>query len=358
MISGEYGIEVDRVGEAQWTEASGLFSDANLYQTWAYAATRWGDRRTSRLVVTRGRRTVALAQVAVAQPLGMRMGIAQLRWGPIWERRDGPLDSGVASAVVDALHEEYVRRRKLYLRVLPSGASSIEGAAMLQAALARRFTARPFDRGESFRTIVVDLRPDLASIRRGLDQKWRNQLNRAERNRLVVAASDAPAAFETFERLHQQMVARKGLSAHDVGTFRRLQSLLPQGQKMRVFVCEEHEQPVAGVVVAAVGHMGVYVLGATNDLGMKCKGAYLLQWRAIEYLKGQGLMHYDLGGINPQSNPGVYHFKKGFGGREAEYVPPYVSCGGAVSGLAARTLRLVGQFGARAGAPKLAPSNG
>jgi FemAB family len=357
MSSGNYGIEVDGVGQTEWTDALGTFGDANLYQAWAYAAARWGNQRTSRLVVTRGRRVAALAQVAVVQPLGMRVGLAQLRWGPVWEPRGEPLDAEVASVIVDALHEEYVRRRRLHLRVLPSGASSREGAAALQAALVRRFSAQAFDRGESFRTIVVDLRPDIGTIRRGLEQKWRNQLNRAERNGLVVDSSDAPDAFSRFEQLYEQMVARKRLAAQDVGTFRRVQTLLPQGQKMQVFICKENDQPVAGVVVSTVGHTGVYVLGATNDLGMKCKAAYLLQWHAIEYLKGQGFLHYDLGGINPQTNPGVYHFKRGFGGEQMDYISPYVSCGSVASRFAAHSLHFVRQFGTRPGAPRPASSN-
>jgi FemAB family len=358
MTSCKYGIDVDRVTEAQWTETLSSFRDANLYQTWAYAAVRWGSQRTSRLTVTRHGQVVALAQVVVAQPLGIRMGVAQLRWGPVWEPRRAPFEPKVASLIVDALHEEYVHRRKLHLRVLPSGASSTDGAAVIQAALARRFSMRAFDHGESFRTVLVNLEPELDAIRRGLDQKWRNQLNRAERNGLIVKSGDTAEIFLKFSMLYEQMVARKGLAAQDIDTFRRVQALLPNGQKMKIFMCEEGNQPVAGVVVTAVGDTGVYVLGATNELGMKCKGAYLLQWCVIEYLRQQGLHRYDLGGINPQSNPGVYHFKKGLGGQEADYIPPYESCSSTLSKLAARSLRFVRSLGTRPGAAQRDPANG
>jgi lipid II:glycine glycyltransferase (peptidoglycan interpeptide bridge formation enzyme) len=49
---------------------------------------------------------------------------------------------------------------------------------------------------------------------------------------------------------------------------------------------------------------------------MKAKGSYLLQWRMMQWLRQRGCRWYDLGGINPQRNPGVYHFKSGFGGQE------------------------------------------
>ena len=50
---------------------------------------------------------------------------------------------------------------------------------------------------------------------------------------------------------------------------------------------------------------------------MKAKGSYLLQWRMMQWLRERGCRWYDLGGVNPTRNPGVYHFKSGFGGAEA-----------------------------------------
>jgi lipid II:glycine glycyltransferase (peptidoglycan interpeptide bridge formation enzyme) len=35
----------------------------------------------------------------------------------------------------------------------------------------------------------------------------------------------------------------------------------------------------------SIGDTGVYLFGATNDEGMKNKGSYLLQWKAIQWMK-------------------------------------------------------------------------
>jgi len=59
---------------------------------------------------------------------------------------------------------------------------------------------------------------------------------------------------------------------------------------------------------------------------MKTKGSYLLQWRAIQWLKGKGCRWYDLGGINPETNPGVYHFKAGLSGIDVHHIGIYESC--------------------------------
>ena len=351
MTDGHCRIDVDGWSEAQWSRALDEFDDATLNQTWAYGAVHWGPRRTSRVAVERDGRVIAMAQVALAQPLSpLRVGVAQLRWGPIWRRRGEPADADAASRIVDALYDEYVVRRGLHLRVLPGGSHDDEANAVLAQALARRFEPATFDPGESFRTIVVDLRPELRQIRAGLDQKWRNQLNRAEKNGLSVDVSDTAEAFDTFAPLYAQLVDRKQLAAQDMGAFRRMQSRLEGRQRMKVMICRQGDQPVAGLVAAAIGSTGVYLLGATNEVGMKCKGAYLLQWRMIEALKQEGMPFYDLAGVNPQLNPGVYHFKKGFGGREASYQAPFVACSSATSGLLARALRLSRRLRTRPGA--------
>ena len=111
---------------------------------------------------------------------------------------------------------------------------------------------------------------------------------------------------------------------------------------MRVFVCELEGEPVAGLVGSAMGSMGIYLHGATNDVGMKAKGAYLLQWRMVQWLKERGATHYNLGGINPEKNPGVYHFKAGLSGEDVTYVPPYVACDRLMSQVFAFATRLAG----------------
>ncbi len=75
-----------------------------------------------------------------------------------------------------------------------------------------------------------------------------------------------------------------------------------------------------------MGNRAIYLLGATNEQGMKVKCAYLMQWRMIQWLKETEVVYYDLGGINPEKNPGVYHFKEGLGGQDVLYLNPLVAC--------------------------------
>jgi hypothetical protein len=64
---------------------------------------------------------------------------------------------------------------------------------------------------------------------------------------------------------------------------------------------------------------------------LKSKGAYLLQWNMIQRLKGSGVRWYDLGGIDPEGNPGVYAFKRGFSGMDICQMNPLVASDSAMS---------------------------
>ena len=93
---------------------------------------------------------------------------------------------------------------------------------------------------------------------------------------------------------------------------------------------------MAGHVASLLGDTSVYLLGATLEAGLKAKASYLLQWNAILEAKKRGLSWYDLGGIDPEGNPGVYHFKKGLGGLEVCAAGPFEMAPGASTALVLR----------------------
>jgi lipid II:glycine glycyltransferase (peptidoglycan interpeptide bridge formation enzyme) len=122
----------------------------------------------------------------------------------------------------------------------------------------------------------------------------------------------------------------------DEDEFMRIQEELPESHRMRILLCQENGVTVAGMVATAMGDSAIYLLGATSDQGLNAKGAYLLQWNMIQWLKENGTRWYDLGGIDPEANPGVYHFKKGFSGSDVIQMNPLVASNSAVSSAIAK----------------------
>jgi lipid II:glycine glycyltransferase (peptidoglycan interpeptide bridge formation enzyme) len=322
---------VDRATPSEWSEMLDHFDDANLYQTRSYGQVRWGAENLSHLVLKRDGEVLGMAQLRIARPTRFKFGMAYLRWGPMCARRGKPLDPEVANRMAEALDEEYVGKRKLFLRVLPNAFEGSPRATVLQSALSR-FTPEPAVADNTYRTFVLDLAPSLENLRSGLDKKWRNQLTRAEKNSLEVISGSGSDHYLTFCRMYAEMRSRKSFDTTvDADEFGRIQEDLPESQRMRILLCKANEVPVAGLVASAIGDSAIYVLGATSDEGLNSKGAYLLQWTLIRWLKENGVRWYDLGGIDPQGNPGVYHFKKGLSGRDVCQLSPFVASKSVVS---------------------------
>ncbi|MGB8579192.1 MAG: peptidoglycan bridge formation glycyltransferase FemA/FemB family protein [Candidatus Sulfotelmatobacter sp.] len=324
-------VEVDRATSEEWSGMLDGFEDANIYQTWSYGAVRWGRKNLSHLVLKRDGDVVAVAQLRIVRPTKLNFGMAYLRWGPLCHRRGRGLDAEVIVAMAQALREEYVGKRRLLLRILPNAFMGTQRGALFQSAF-NGFTQEASTPANLYRTFVVDLTPSLDQLRKNLDKKWRNQLTRSEKNGLTVIADIGSAAYEIFCRMYAQMLKRKAFETTvDVEEFGRIQESLPEAQRMRILICEQNGVPVAGIVASAMGDSAIYLLGATSDDGLNSKGAYLLQWTMMQWLKENGFKSYDLGGIDPEGNPGVYSFKKGFSGADVSQLSPFVACDNVVS---------------------------
>jgi len=324
-------VEVDRATPAEWSAMLDLFDDANLYQTWSYGAVRWGGKNLSHVVLKRNDEVVGITQLRIVRPTSLKFGMAYLRWGPICRRRGTVLDSEVFARMADALHQEYVVKRRLLLQILPNAFVGSARAEVFQSAFAN-FALEPSTTANTYRTFVLDVAPSIEELRKNLDKKWRNQLSRSEKNGLNVVAGSGTDAYRIFSTMYRQMRDRKTFETTvDVEEFGRIQQDLPEGQRMRILICERNGEPVAGVVASAMGDSAIYLLGATSDDGLNAKGSYLLHWTWIQWLKETGVRWYDLGGIDPDGNPGVYHFKKGFSGVDVCQLTPFVACENAFS---------------------------
>jgi len=307
-----YRIEIDRVSPSDWDTLLGHFSDATIYQTHAYGSVRWGSHRLSHLVLFQSNHIVAAAQVAIRKLPLMRCGIAYIPWGPLWRIRNEEPDPDRLRQIVRALRKEYTGRRGLHLRIRPHEIEEPDSVARA-VFLEEGCTASP---SHPYRTLLVDLQPSPEEIRGNLNRTWRRHLKTAEQQDFEVDQGTDDSLYATFLELSQDMLQRKGFSPGvNYLEFREIQRLLPDRHKMRILICRDREGPLASVVSSAGGDLGIYLLGATSTRGMQTQASYLLHWNMALWVKEQGCRWYDLGGINPETNPGVHFFKSGLAGK-------------------------------------------
>lgn len=307
--------QLQRCPPEEWSDLLERFADATLYQTWAYGNVSWSARQLMHYVLRDVDQTQAIAQVRVMRfgPFG---GVAYVRWGPCVRRKGETWDREAFRRAICDLALEFVQRQRLVVRLVPNVLQEDPEAQEARQILATAgFTAG--GHLSTYRTLRVDLTLPLDQIRKRFDGKWRNQLNAAERQDLTVSIGSRPDCFMRFCLLYEEMMARKRFETTvDVKAFARMQEELDPRQKMYIALAEQDGRLHAGVVATGLGETGIYLLGATGQEGLKSKASYLLQWEILKQLKSAGCRFYDLGGINPESNPGVYHFKVGMGGVE------------------------------------------
>jgi len=306
------------LSRSEWCSESREFADYSLYQHWDYGAEQSTGigRSVVRVAVRSGSRIAAMAQCRIKRLPFMSEGVVEVDRGPMWRHKAGA-DAAAVAALLSELRYRLVQRQRLMLRIKPppenSGCPPRLSEVLVSAGLVRNAAVR------CYRTLYVDLRDDVEDIRKRFQQKWRNSLNAAVRNRPVIRCSSSSEAFSAFEQVYWEMWKRKRFpTGVRIARIRRIQERMPTQDKLLVSLAFAGGSCVAGHVAACLGDTCVYFLGATTEEGLRCKAAYALQWAVLKEAKLLGFTWYDLGGINPDANPGVTRFKRGMAGVEVE----------------------------------------
>jgi hypothetical protein len=340
-----YTAEFDTIDKHEWYKIINQFSDSNIYQTWSYDAVRCGEGNISHFVLRLAGKIVAAAQARIVSIPFLGLGAAYVRWGPLWQLREQNADPIAFRMAIRALRNEYVCRRGLILRIFPILYDNNSNLC-LETLQQEDYTPTPEE--SSQRTLILDIQPPIEELRKNFKQKWRNCLNRAERNQLELIEGTDDELFADFIGIYRELLQRKQFKEpNDINEFRLIQRELPTKFKMGIFLCRSNGLSSAGAICAAIGETGVYLFGATNDQGMKNKGSYLLQWKAIQWMKNNGCLYYNLNGINPIINPGSYHFKAGVSGKsgkDVHYLGRFDCYSGAISAALAHIADLVLPF--------------
>jgi lipid II:glycine glycyltransferase (peptidoglycan interpeptide bridge formation enzyme) len=315
-------FQLEPLDAAGWAAHAPAFLDWNYRQSWAFAratAARLGAE-CEHLAIRRGSDLTGLASVRTKR-IPLLGGIAFVSGGPL-VRQGGAVDLERFEAALEGLCAEYVLRRGLVLRVVaalgPPDWNEAAGKALARAG----FVSAPSR--HTYRTLRLDLSAPPAELRKRFAQKWRNGLNRSERHGLSVESSDGVELLEAFCGLFEGFRERKGFDV-DLGPefYLAAQRAHLPAERFTVTLARKDGRIVAGHVASHLGDTAVYLLGAANEVGRETQAAYLLQWHAILEAAQRGMRAYDLGGIDPEGNPGVFHFKRGLGGAEVQAAGPY-----------------------------------
>ncbi|MEM1329462.1 MAG: GNAT family N-acetyltransferase [Planctomycetota bacterium] len=314
-----------------WDNLARGFADHSYRQLSAYSNAcndRFGARSERVALYDDQGTAIAASEVRIKAVPGIGSGLAYASAGPLCRRAEATDEESLDAmrSMLVAMREAYAERRSLILRVqCPLGPEEWNSASQ---AVLRELGFGPSDYPRAYRTICIDTRPSLDGIRASFHKGWRKMLRRGETRGLEAEVGDGPELFAAATELHRALMDRKGFTVElDAGFYERVQERLVGDDRMTMIVVRSEGEIVGMNLVSALGDTLAGIVGASTATGAKLSGAYLLEWMAIELAHERGLRCYDMGGFDPDDNPGVADFKRRTGGADissagpAQFVP-------------------------------------
>lgn len=319
----DYYYKLNGLTEADWCDILVEFEDATFFQTWHY-----GEINSTILEHVRvffNDILVSACQVRIYKIPLIDIGIAYVSHGPIWRKKEQDLQVENLYFILSSLIREYSNQRGFILIInMEYFKSEPHSEEILKRVQELGFTVE----NKKVRHLLLPLYEEIDGIRRNLNQKWRNQLNAAEKKGLFLSTGRDKLMIDEFERIFVSMNNRKKLNyVNDFKSFKTVFLALSEKVRPLVILCSLDGQYVSGGIFSVLGERGIYLFGASNEIGMQSKGSYLIQWEIIKLLKESGHRYYNLSGVNEVSNPGTFHFKMGVAGKHGwidEFLPTFV----------------------------------
>lgn len=170
------------------------------------------------------------------------------------------------------------------------------------------------------KTIWIDLRLNIETLFGNLDKDSRNLVRKAEKEGVVVVESKD---LKNFYQLWADNAKKKGFF---LPFEKEMSSLWKAFPEKHLLIAKYHGRVAAAALLFGYEKVIYYSFAASSDQGRDVHAPYLLLWEVIKRGKSWDYERLDLEGVSDKkvgrtkSWAGFSHFKKGFGGKEVEFV--------------------------------------
>jgi len=169
---------------------------------------------------------------------------------------------------------------------------------------------------QAVQTIYINLEQDIDTLFSNLDKQWRYGVRRAKKEGVEILSEQSETKIAEFFNLCQKISESKSFELP--GSLPLVNFLLThsfnENVKFELITSNFEDQVISGAIIAKSGQNIHYFWGASDRNFPKLRGGEAVQWEVIESGSKQGFQRYDLEGIDPINNPGVFAFKKKMGG--------------------------------------------
>ena len=161
----------------------------------------------------------------------------------------------------------------------------------------------------------------------GMNQLWRRNIKKAEKEGVVVTRAGDDAALKAFHDLYLHTAERDHFTPRGLAYFKVMRdAMVSEGDKrFQMFLAHHEVDLVAATIYVQVGAHAWYSYGASSTEKRDVRGSNAIQWAMIRAALEDGASVYDLRGITPTLDPedshvGLIQFKVGTGGQAVQYV--------------------------------------
>ncbi len=306
-------MKIEEIEQRELYKIISKFEDISLIQLWEYnqAKVSLGQGRVIRHLFWKKNEIVGVAQGLIRTIPFCKRGLVWINRAPLWKKIGEKEDKVLLKKILEELKEYWVDKKGMYLRIAPSLLDSEEYQLILKKT---GFSlCNPSFKWTSARINLT--RPE-QDLRKGLKQKWRNCLNKAERFGLSFEFGNSSELISELIFDYKKRLQNKNFKASISPEFISiLQNLLPDEKKMWVFTGRHNSEKLGSILIVPYGDVCEYIVGAVNDIGKKYNAGQFLIWNAICEMKKIGYKWFDVGGANPERTPsGIFHFKEGING--------------------------------------------
>lgn len=305
----KWELLTDETASLIWDKNLARFADCSPFQSYAfgqyYRNLGW---QPCHWAATDEKGEMAAMCLGLLRPFPLGFGMLWCVGGPVGDVR--AWDESLRKTILDT-----TGLKRLYMRFRCDRERTVSDALFLN----HRGWSRSISPMTSSFSMELDLAGGEDTLNSRLSRSWRRNLRIGKQNNLVIKICADPDA-EEISRVYGEMEARKNLPQQF--SPEKLENLFRHAAGNLIFYrCEDE----SGNLICfrgclTIGNRACDYLAATTEKGREMRASYAVLWKIFRHCREQGIEYYDLGGIDPWKNPGVYTFKKQTGAREVEFL--------------------------------------
>lgn len=322
MEQGQKKTEIifeDAKDRKEWDDFVAGHPEANFLQSWDFYEFHQnrGNDIVRRVARQEGKIVAAYAGVVEAAKRGRHLAIAG---GPIldWNNRE------LVEATFADMRRAGEKEKCVFVRVRPQLELSDESLQLMKELGLKK---APMYLSVEYAG-VLNLEKDEEEIKRGMRQRLRRALRKAEKAGITVEKSQNPQDIHEFYQIQLQTAGRHDFVAFSEDFLTKQFAAFAPNDEVVLYTAKLGDEVLAQNFMIFYGNEASYHYGVSSELGTKYSSAPLLHMEAMRDARKRGIKRYSFWGIVDEDDTkhrfyGVSQFKRGFGVDELKYTPAH-----------------------------------